>query len=117
MLLATLRDGSPAPAPSKVMLASARPFLATAGNDPPLPSERPFTLGSASTRVAAQPTASDVTSVSRPQTRSVVRSPAAEVAESRAESPRPTGSAPAAGFAPMRNEGGSLGLMSGRGLY
>jgi rare lipoprotein A len=119
MLLATLRDGSPAPAPSKVMLASARPFLANsaAGNDPPLPSERPFTLGSASTRVAAQPPASEVTSVSRPQTRSVVRSPGAQVAESRAESPRPTGSAPAAGFAPMRNEGGSLGLMSGRGLY
>jgi rare lipoprotein A len=119
MLLATLRDDSPAPAPSKVMLASAKPFLpnSSAGTDPPLPPERPFTLGGAATRVAAQPPASEVTSVNRPRTRSVVRAPAAEVAESRAESPQLTVSAPAAGFAPMRSEGGALGLMSGRGLY
>src|SRR3974377_1143397 len=30
MLLATLREGSPAPAPSKVMLASAKPFVPSA---------------------------------------------------------------------------------------
>src|SRR5205807_4582127 len=29
MLLATLREGTPAPAPSKVMVASAKPFLPT----------------------------------------------------------------------------------------
>src|SRR2546430_4965943 len=79
MLLATLRDGAPAPAPSRVMVASAKPFLPnsaaipnSAVNDPPLPAERPFTLGRASTaRVAAQPPASEVTSVNRLPTRSV----------------------------------------------
>ena len=30
MLLATLREGTPAPAPSKVMVASAKPFLPNA---------------------------------------------------------------------------------------
>ena len=35
MLLATLRDGGPAPAPSKVMLASAKPFLAGLRDDAP----------------------------------------------------------------------------------
>src|SRR5712692_2850308 len=42
LLMATLREGSPAPAPSHVMVASAKPFL-PAGRDgaPPLPSERP----------------------------------------------------------------------------
>jgi rare lipoprotein A len=33
MLLATLREGSPAPAPSKVMIASAKPFLPADGKD------------------------------------------------------------------------------------
>ena len=42
LLLATLREGSPAPAPSKVMLASAKPFLpeAPSSRDMALPSER-----------------------------------------------------------------------------
>ena len=41
MLLATLREGNPAPAPSKVMLASAKPFLPKAGEgkDKPPPAE------------------------------------------------------------------------------
>src|SRR5262245_24608673 len=53
MLLATLRDGSPAPAPSTVMVASARPFLPSSPSNSgrevktPLPAERPFALGSA----------------------------------------------------------------------
>ncbi len=43
MLLATLRNGTPAPAPSKVMLASAKPFVPDEGKRPP--SERPLALG------------------------------------------------------------------------
>jgi rare lipoprotein A len=114
MLLATLREGSPAPAPSKVMVASAKPFLANSGgNDTRSAPEQPYVLSGASTRVAAQPPASEVTSVTRPQRRPMPRSP--EVAES--EQARPTVNAPAAGFAPTRSDGSSLGLMSGRGLY
>ena len=62
MLMATLREGSPAPAPSKVMIAGARPFISNLGEPPPLPTERPFTLGSASTGVARVVAASEVTS-------------------------------------------------------
>jgi rare lipoprotein A len=124
MLLATLRDGSPAPAPSKVMVASAKPFLADkpflansgGGTEPPMSSERPFVLSGASTRVAAQPSAAELTSVNRPQTRPTARSPSA-VAESRADSSSPMVNAPAAGFAPTRSDSSSFGLMSGRGLY
>src|SRR5436853_1881344 len=46
MLLATLRERGPAPAPSKVMVASAKPFLpeSSKNRDMPLPSERPFSI-------------------------------------------------------------------------
>jgi rare lipoprotein A len=49
MLMATYRQGEPAPAPSRVMLASARPFLPQTQTpiitDVPLPMSRPFSLG------------------------------------------------------------------------
>jgi len=51
LLAATLREGEPAPAPSAVRLASARPFLPRGGATPavlrdvPLPQDRPYTLG------------------------------------------------------------------------
>lgn len=65
MLIATLREGSPAPAPSKVMVAAAKPFIPN-GKDvadpPPLPAERPFALSSASTRVAKPVATSEATS-------------------------------------------------------
>jgi rare lipoprotein A len=119
MLLATLREGSPAPAPSKVMIASAKPFLPNVGNakDTPLPSERPFSLGastrsleptSASQNSAGQKSASEVTSSNRSQMRSRSAS-----ADPRMELPPPSAAAPAA----PRNEASMLGLMSGRGLY
>jgi len=116
MLLATLRDGQPAPAPSRVMVAAAKPFLSNLG-EPPLPPERPFTLGSAASRIAPEPAASEVTSVSRPQGKPTLRGSTASAADSAPE-PRSAGAAqPSAGFAPMRSEGPALGLMSGRGLY
>src|SRR5262249_50889345 len=43
-LVATLREGTPAPAPSTVVVASARPFLPRLA-DTPIPPERPFDLG------------------------------------------------------------------------
>jgi rare lipoprotein A len=119
MLMATLRNGSPAPAPSRVMVASAKPFVPASG-DPgetlasttanvkgPLPPQRPFALGS--NTAAARGPASELSAAGRPQTRSAVRLPDANDA-------LPAASAPSAGFAPGRSEG-SLGLMSGRGLY
>jgi peptidoglycan lytic transglycosylase len=50
-LMATLRQGEPAPAPSIVRVASAKPFVELADNNAPLrgpvpvPSERPYSLG------------------------------------------------------------------------
>jgi peptidoglycan lytic transglycosylase len=138
MLMATLRDGQPAPAPSRVMVASAKPFIPTVGDGrgAPLPSERPFAVGRASSRIAAE-SAGDVTSSSapKPRVRAASAAPATEPAkeaargatsdsrsdarsdarsDSWAEAPSQT-SAPSVGFAP--GERGALGLMSGRGLY
>lgn len=117
MLMATLREGSPAPAPSKVMVATARPFISNLGGPPPLPTERPFTLGGASTGVARVVAASEVTSATRQQPKvGAARSSAASAGDSRAEALLPS-SAPTADFAPVRSDGPALGLMSGRGLY
>jgi rare lipoprotein A len=112
MLLATLREGSPAPAPSRVMVASAKPFIPAASRAPdaPLPAERPFLLGTqarhgtVATAAAERPTGSG-------SARSVVRLPAEEGGPS---APR-AGSGFATGFGPGHE--GTLGLMSGRGLY
>jgi rare lipoprotein A len=114
MLMATLRDGSPAPAPSRVMIAAARPFISNLDN-PPLPAERPFTLGRGSIGASRTAAASDVTSASRQPPKPSARASTASTGDSRAETAFPA-SAPA-GFAPVRSEGAALGLMSGRGLY
>jgi rare lipoprotein A len=110
MLMATLRDGLPAPAPSKVMIASAKPFIANLDDGKNAPSARSLTLASTSTRTVAS--ASEAVSSNRSKTKSLVRS--ASAAESPAEPSPPPDPAPAA-VAPTRNE--TLDLMSGRGLY
>jgi rare lipoprotein A len=110
MLMATLRDGLPAPAPSKVMIASAKPFIANLDDGKNAPSARSLTLASTSTRTVAS--ASEAVSSNRSKTKSLVRS--ASAAESPAEPSPPSDPAPTA-FAPTRNE--TLDLMSGRGLY
>jgi rare lipoprotein A len=118
MLMATLREGAPAPAPSKVMIAAAKPFIPNAdkGKDTPMPGERQFTLSSASTRPAKPPAANEANSSDRAKSKPSARPTYASAAEARTESPPPS-PAPAAGFAPVRSEGNALGLMSGRGLY
>jgi rare lipoprotein A len=98
MLMATLRKGSPAPAPSKIMVAAAKPFIANP-RDP----------------AGEQEPESDVTGSNRAQARSMLRSSTVSAAETSAWSPPP--SASTIGFHPMRSEAGVLGLMSGRGLY
>src|SRR5215471_17432157 len=87
MLMATLREGSSAPAPSKVMIAAAKPFISNLddGKDAPLPAARPFTLSSASSRIVSSP--SEAASANRSKTKSLVRS--ASAAESPAEPAAP----------------------------
>lgn len=99
-LLASLRHGTPAPAPSSVRLASSRPSFLGSNRDPeatPMPAERPFALGDASIRA---PATAAPTPPRRAGTPVAVTSGYA-VSEPAALSER----APA------------LGLMSGRGLY
>jgi peptidoglycan lytic transglycosylase len=102
-LVATLREGEPAPAPSAVRVAAARPFVDLA-DDPapsrirgqvPLPSERPYTLGQDYPQGMASRGLTDVTAA-----RIVPREPDAS----------PVVSAYAASRTPAA-------FVSGRGLY
>jgi rare lipoprotein A len=117
MLLATLRDGSPAPAPSQVMVASAKPFLPARQTTTPVPLERPFALGTASHREAPRLASAE----SKPAVRAAAAKPAKSAKERlRTEASaqpvaQPNGRAPTSSFAPA--ETGSGGMMSGRGLY
>jgi rare lipoprotein A len=116
-LLATLREGQPAPAPSAVMLASAKPFLpaiseARPGRGPvPVPPDRPFTLGDPDRQPAA-PAYSDAIAKN-------MRSPAGEVtAQARLPQTNRFDAAfsSVSAFAPTRYDAPS-GYLSGRGLY
>jgi len=130
LLMATLRSGSPAPVPSRVMVASAKPFLPPAANPREsiaatrgeelrgtLPAGRPFSAGAVS--ASARNQVPEVYATGHPQTRSAVRLPAAEE-----PSFSPVAGVPAVGSVPAGNDrfyersnDHSLGLMNGRGLY
>jgi rare lipoprotein A len=126
ILMATLRNGSPAPAPSRLMVASAKPFLPgtndtdeimvskgrTAG--PAMPPQRSFTPDPGIEVLRGS--AADTVPGSRPATRSAVRLPptGTQMPPSAAAAPAVT---PMAASGPSRSESLSLGLMSGRGLY
>ena len=114
ILLATLREGAPAPAPS-VMLASTRPFVPGVpsrsplmnGGVAPVPGQRPFDLGASPERQA---------SMAGP--RVALRSPAPDARTAVADAPRlqrTAGPAPAA-YAPVGYDGSSA-VATGRGLY
>ena len=100
MLMATLRTGTPAPAPSRVMVASARPFLPPSRNS----RETQATGTAEATRSALveRPIALGPAPTGRPQVRSAVRMPDTEQRSS------PPSIAPAAAFLPARNDGYSL---------
>jgi rare lipoprotein A len=119
VLLATLREGRPAPVPPQLMVASTEPFVPGFGDDggaPPIPPERPFALGGGAGRVATKPATVAVASATAVPERSVVRLPTgAQKAGDVEPAPRAQAS-PVATYAPARNDG-VLGLMSGRGLY
>jgi rare lipoprotein A len=105
MLLATLREGAPAPAPSKVMIASAKPFLPKPndGNDLPLPADRKLVLNSTK---PDQPGTPQAASPNRLKT------------ATRSASADPQLSLPKVETPPLpRTDAPALGLMSGRGLY
>ena len=121
-LIATLRTGEPAPAPSGVRIASARAFIPdvapTRGvtrGDIPLPAGRPYTLGHTQEDFTAAG-ASEVSASRnmRAGGRRFERSVPAEAEEVVEEASVTT--RPVAAYAPVRRDN-SVGLMSGRGLY
>jgi rare lipoprotein A len=101
-LMATLRQNTPAPAPS-IMVAAAKPFLphpqgrsALLRDTPPFPAERPYSLGEAQAEEAVRTsrvTSTDMAAMPR----------------------RPLGAA-VSGYAPARYDAPAA-FMSGRGLY
>ncbi len=118
-LMATLRTGTPAPAPSLVRVASARPFVPEIGGsrpirgDIPLPEGRPYTLGNTSADLASIGATSEMSASSRTRGR-VLENP-------RAVSYDQSGRYLSQGRAEA-NEGSdgadeARDIMSGRGLY
>jgi rare lipoprotein A len=115
LLMATLREGTPAPAPS-VMLASNRPFVpAVASRSPimnggaPIPDERPFDLGMSPDRQAAMA-----------GSRVALRSPSPDERIPISDAPRlrwtPGPPSAASAYAPVGYDGSSA-VATGRGLY
>src|ERR1700754_3030780 len=76
-LVATLRTGTPAPAPSTVRVAAAHPFVPQGGRpirgDIPMPEGRPYSLGNTSADYASLNATSEMSASSR--TRSAGRTP------------------------------------------
>jgi rare lipoprotein A len=121
-LMATLRTGEPAPAPSGVRVASAQPFIpehvssrgAYAG-DIPMPAERPYSLGNtpedAASATSSEVSASRAVRIAGRHPQAAVRSDVSDVIDTPAEA-HPVSTA----YAPVARDG-SVSLLSGRGLY
>ena len=115
-LMATLRTGIPAPAPSLVRVASAKPFVPDVGagrpirGEVPLPAGRPYTLGNGSADLASIAATSEMSASSRTRGRSLDNP--------RAVSYDQNGRYAAQGRAEA-NDGAdeARDIMSGRGLY
>jgi rare lipoprotein A len=122
VLLATLRDGSPAPSPSPVLLASSRPFLPQFGSRAaprgpvPMPPDRPYTLGNGQESAEARP-ATEVSAAARPrkvETAFNTRFSADRMPPMISEVPSTP--SPVQAFGPARADA-APSIMTGRGLY
>jgi rare lipoprotein A len=120
-LVATLRTGIPAPSPSLVRLASARPLVPEISpsarqirGEVPLPEERPYSLGNTSADQASISATSEMSASARRSGGRVLENP-------RAVSYAPddrysSGLRPVSAYAPIDPQGPSE-LLAGRGLY
>src|ERR1700730_10324145 len=119
-LLAPLRTGVPAPAPSMVRVASARPFvpeIASNGRrirgEVPVPDGRPYNLGNGSADLASINATSEMSASARSRGR-VLDNPRAVTYEN--DERYEQGVSPVSAYAPIDPRGPSE-LLSGRGLY
>ncbi len=121
-LMATLRTGVPAPSPSLVRVASARPFVPEISSsarpirgEVPLPEGRPYNLGNTSADQASISATSEMSASARS------RSGGRVLENPRAVSYEPddrysSGLRPVSAYAPIDPQGPSE-LLAGRGLY
>src|SRR6195952_5150742 len=116
-LMATLRTGGPAPSPSAVRVASARPFVpeisSSAGRirgEVPMPEGRPYSLGNSSADYASINATSEMSASSRSRGRAPAN-PHAVSYENDANY-----MAPSSAYLPVDPRGPSE-VLSGRGLY
>jgi rare lipoprotein A len=120
-LMATLRTGLPAPSPSLVRVASARPFVPETSSarpirgEIPLPEGRPYSLGNNSADQASILATSEMSTPTRPYPGGRVlehpRAASYELDDRYGSSMRPVSA-----FAPIDRQGPSE-LLAGRGLY
>ncbi|MEA2862735.1 MAG: rare lipoprotein [Bradyrhizobium sp.] len=121
-LLATLRTGEPAPSPSLVRVASARPFVPEISlnarpirGEVPMPEGRPYNLGHTSADMASMSATSEMSASSRIRSRGrVLENPRAVSYESDDRYVPDVG--PVSAYAPIDPRGPSE-LLAGRGLY
>src|SRR4029079_10696591 len=119
-LVATLRTGVPAPSPSLVRVASARPFIPEVSlrairGDVPMPEGRPYSLGNTSQDLASINATSEMSASSRtrPGIRMVENPRAASYENDARYAP---GVQPVSAYAPV-DPRGPRELLTGRGLY
>ncbi|MGJ4939426.1 septal ring lytic transglycosylase RlpA family protein [Bradyrhizobium sp. HKCCYLS1011] len=120
-LMATLRTGIPAPAPSLVRVASARPFVPEIGGagrsvrgEIPMPEERPYTLGNSAADAASSGGSSELSASSRSRGR-VLENPRAVSYDQ--DGGYVTGTSRASAYAPDDGAQEARDILSGRGLY
>ena len=119
-LIATLRTGTPAPSPSLVRIASARPFVPEGPShgrpirgEVPMPEGRPFSLGNTQADQASINATSEMSASSRTRGR-VLDNPRAVSYEDDSRYAVPV--SPVSAYAPIDPNGPSE-ILSGRGLY
>jgi rare lipoprotein A len=121
-LIATLRTGAPAPPPSLVRVASARPFVPEASSsgrairgEVPMPEGRPYSLGNTSADQASINATSEMSASARARSAGRGMNNPREV--SYEDDPRYTPEQrPVATYAPVDQRGPSE-ILAGRGLY
>src|ERR1700731_2506603 len=122
-LIATLRTGVPAPSPSAVRVASARPFipeLPASGRairgEVPMPEGRPYTLGNTSADMASLNATSEMSASGRARSgRQTPKNPRA-VSYDEDGNYVPQASRPVPAYQPVEDRGPPIELLSGRGL-
>src|SRR5271169_1151357 len=122
-LMATLRTGVPAPSPSLVRVASARPFVPELSSsarpirgEVPLPEGRPYNLGNISADQASISATSELSASSRSRSASRILENARAASYEPDDRYSTFGVRPVSAYAPNDPQGPSE-LLAGRGLY